>query len=88
MSVQIRETKVDETGDGTGVRLIVSDMPLHADGASFRMDLFVTLPAYKTPLLAQIQRQAVLRAMESLRGLESQLLQTFPQGARPEPDTR
>lgn len=86
--MEIIETVVEETAKATGVRLVVSDVPKDAIGASFRLDLLATLPAYKTPLLAQLQRQALLSAIDVLRGLENQLLQTFPPHVRPEPDRR
>ena len=70
MPVEILETLVSETAEATVVQLFVSDAPRAETGASFRLDLLVTLPRYKAPLLlAQVQREALRAAGRTLSPL-------------------
>jgi hypothetical protein len=68
--VEIRETTVAAPSNGLAVRVQISDAPLNAENAAMLLDLHVTLPAYEAPLLLQVQRQAIVAAMDVLRALE------------------
>jgi hypothetical protein len=73
MAIEIRETVVSETENATVVRMHIADAPLGDENAAFRLELTATLPRYRAPLLAQIQRQAMKAAQDAL----SPLLQTL-----------
>jgi hypothetical protein len=74
MAVEILETLVSETAEATVVQLFVSDTPRAETGGSFRLDLLVTLPRYKAPiLLAQAQREALKLAGKTLTPLLEEL---------------
>jgi hypothetical protein len=63
MPFEIHETTISENADATVVHLFVSDKQRHEIGANFHLDLRITLPRYEaTPLLAQVQREALKAA--------------------------
>jgi hypothetical protein len=87
MTIEIRETIVEETASATIVSLLVSDVPKEQLGnARFRFELVTRLPAYRKPLLAQLQREAILQATDALGRLRDALAQNLPSStsARPE----
>ena len=71
--VEIRETIVSETAEGTVVQLHVSDARKDEIGATFRLDLSVTLPRYTPALLAQLQREAPKAAGDALNPILERL---------------
>jgi hypothetical protein len=75
--VEIRETAIAPDADGAIVRLQLSDAPLLSENATIRIDLSVRLPAYKLPLLAHFQREAMQIASESLRKLDREIGQAI-----------
>lgn len=67
---EIRETiVVPEANGGAVVQLQISDAPLPAEDATILIRLTVKLPAYKLPLLAHLQREAMDAASRILRDL-------------------
>jgi hypothetical protein len=87
MPIEIRETTIATDDAATTVRLHISDASLDDETASFRLTLLAKLPRYRSPLVVQIQREAILEARNVLGMLAEDLLQDVPpQGnARPEP---
>lgn len=59
MPVAIYETTISESADATSVHLYVSDAPRDDTRATFHLQIRATLPLYREPLLAQIQREAL-----------------------------
>lgn len=64
---EIRETTVSPDGDGSIVRLQISDAPPPYESATMHLQLTVRLPAYEPPLLAHLQREAIDAAVQELR---------------------
>jgi hypothetical protein len=74
--VEIRETTIIPDADGSVVRLQLSDAPLQSESVTTLLVVTVTLPEYTAPsLIVQLQRQAILAAMEILREFDQSLLQ-------------
>jgi hypothetical protein len=69
MKIEIRETTVLPDENGAIVRLQISDAPLLSEDAAIRLILAVRVPAFQSPLLAQLEREAMKAAIEALRGL-------------------
>jgi hypothetical protein len=73
MPIEIRETIVTPDVDGDLVQLHISDVAPDAEGATFRLQLLAKLPAYHTPRLAQLQREAMEMAQDALTSLRQKL---------------
>ena len=69
VNVEIRETIVTPGDGDVLVQLHISDKPPELAGAAIRQNLAVRVPAYQTPLLAQIERQAMSIATDALWAL-------------------
>jgi hypothetical protein len=68
MDVEIYSTTVTPTAAGSVVQLYVSDAPLEAQSASIVVQMTVSLPEYEGAiLLAQAQREAIVKAQAVLR---------------------
>ena len=78
MAIEIRETTITTDDAGTTVRLHISDAPLDAEHASFRLDLLAKLPRYNFPLVMHVQREAILQAQSALESLADALVQNLP----------
>jgi hypothetical protein len=76
-NVEIRETTVTPDAFGSVVRLQISDVPLADEHtAAIRMTVEVRLPVYEAPvLLAQWQREAILKAVRDLHPIGEALAQ-------------
>jgi hypothetical protein len=68
-SAQILETIVTPTGSSSTIQLYISDAPRDAEDAGIRLTLTVSIPAYRVPLLAHLQRDALDKAAETLRSV-------------------
>lgn len=69
MSIEIRETTIVPGVGGDAIQLLISDAERDAEGATFRLVLHAKLPAYETPLVAQLQRVAMKIAQGALSSL-------------------
>jgi hypothetical protein len=78
MAIEIRETTITTDDAGTTVRLHISDAPLDAEHASFRLDLLAKLPRYNFPLVMHVQREAILEAQKALEELADGLVKNLP----------
>ena len=78
MAIEIRETAITTDDAGTTVRLHISDAPLDAEHASFRLDLLAKLPRYNYPLVMHVQREAILEAQTALERIADALVQNLP----------
>ena len=70
---QIRETTIIPDDDGATVRLQISDEKPPAESPAILLQISVRLPAYKTPMVAQMQREAIVIAADALRRLRDAL---------------
>lgn len=78
----IIETTVKPNGGGVLVRIEIADGSLGPEGtATIHLDMAVTLPRYRTALLAHYQRGAIDLAhsvlSEHLRNLKNEILPDF-----------
>ena len=86
--VSIRETTIETGGDGTTVRLRISDakpLPSGETVASIDLSLLVVLPHYKPPYVFQLQYEALTTAREVLGKLAESVLQDVPSQAHARP---
>jgi hypothetical protein len=65
----IRETIVTPDENGQVVRLQISDVPPPFERATMLLQMTVRLPAYKAPLLAHLERAALLQARDVVNRL-------------------
>ena len=72
-NAKIQETTVSPDASGATVQLQISDVPLPAEDAAIRITLAVRVPAYRCPLLAHYQREAIQIALDQLRDLALKL---------------
>jgi hypothetical protein len=70
---EIRETIVTPEANEIAVQLQISDAPLPAEDAKILILLNVRLPAYETPLLVHIQREAIRQAFDALSALAQEM---------------
>jgi hypothetical protein len=66
---QILETIVTPNESGSTIQLYISDVARDAEDAGIRMTVTVSIPAYRVPLLAHMQRTALDKAAETLRSV-------------------
>lgn len=70
---EIRETIVTPDAGGSVVQLQISDGPLQVGPSEILIHVSAKLPAYKAPLFAQLQREAMRRAQDALSMLLQKL---------------
>ncbi len=58
-NAKILETTVIPNAGGSLVQLQISDAPLDAEAWAIRLTLSVQIPAYRLPLLAHVEREAI-----------------------------
>jgi len=63
-------------------------VPLPAEDAAIRLTLAVSVPEYEGPLLAQLQRAAIVIARDALSSLLQELAQEIQQASQPLNPTR
>jgi hypothetical protein len=69
MPIEIRETIVTPVANGQVVQLHISDVPLDDEGGAFRLVLRAKLPSFRTPLVRQLQREAMKIAQDKMTDL-------------------
>ena len=77
MPVEIRETTVTPDASGQVVRLHISDAPPLDASAQIIVQISVRLPHYDLPLMAQVQREALVMAQHEISTLLQLLAQEF-----------
>lgn len=88
MTGTIYETTISEDAGKTVVHLHIADAPVDDTRASFRLQILATLPLYKEPLLAHLQRLAMKVAQEELSPLLQRLANEISQHHPLEPEKR
>jgi hypothetical protein len=85
MAIEIRETTITTDADATIVQIHIADAPISDETAAFRLTLLAKMPRYKSPYVAQVQREAILEAREALLRIADALLQELPRDANARP---
>lgn len=68
-NAKILETTVTPNARGSVVQLQISDAPLDAEAWAIRLTLSVQIPAYRLPLVAHVEREAINIADDVLAAL-------------------
>lgn len=77
---EILETMVAHGVNGTVVQIHLGDAPKDDAHASFRLQLLATLPTYEAPLLAELQREALIQARDMVTAQLDALAKEIPAG--------
>lgn len=71
--IQLFETIVTPSVDGSIVQLYISNSPRDAEDGAIRIALTALIPAYNIPLLAHVQRAAIAQALKALQAVHNEL---------------
>jgi hypothetical protein len=82
MPIEIRQTIVTPDVSGSVVQLHISDVAPDDEGATFRLVLLAKLPAFQTPSLAHLQREAMKIAQDALTPLLQRLATDLKAGGQ------
>jgi hypothetical protein len=69
MNVEIHETIVTTDGVEDVVQLYISDAEPDAESAKIVLRLTVSIPGFRSPLVAQLQRAALMEAQRHIQRL-------------------